>query len=208
MKKLTDSDDFVNTTEQQILNWADEMAKKGLYDLSTSRNLRTALKALLGVLESNERRDPRSLLAQMESIAERWARANRANPTTMKTYRQRASQLLEDYIGFMENPGSFKGRGGGTAPKKTEKKEVRRAAAQPPPAGGGDDSTVRDQLGLNTFRLPNGKIVRYSLPEDFTIEDLRRVVYHLLPTTIDFDPGRPGGGFPPMSPAIDANGIQ
>jgi hypothetical protein len=54
------------------------------------------------------------------------------------------------------------------------------------------------------IRMPNGKVFRYSLPEDFTIEDLRRIVYHLLPATADFDPMRPGGGFPPMSPALDS----
>jgi hypothetical protein len=131
----------------RILDWADEMAKKGLYDQSTSRNLRTALRDLLTVLDANDSRDPRSLLAQMDSLAERWARINRANPTTMKTYRQRATQLLEDYIAFMENPGSFKGRGGGNAPKKTDKKggRLRWSAAEP--------------VEPEHVRLPNGKIV-------------------------------------------------
>jgi hypothetical protein len=68
----------------------------------------------------------------MESIAERWARANRANPTTMKTYKNCAISLLEDYIGFMENPGAFKGRGGGGgAPKKADRKEERRQSPGP-----------------------------------------------------------------------------
>ena len=199
MKNLSDSDALVNTTEEQILDWADEMAKKGLYDQSTSRNLRTALRGLLTVLDPNESRDPRSVLNQVESIAERWARVNRANPTTMKTYRQRSTQLLEDYITFMENPGAFKGRGGGNAPKKTDKKDERRQSSAAVNAGS-EEPVVREATSLNTFRLPNGKLVRYSLPEDFTIEDLRRVVFHLMPTTVDFDPMRPGG-FPPMLPS-------
>ena len=206
MKNLSDSDAFVNTTEQQILDWADEMAKKGLYDQSTGRNLRTALRALLTVLDAGESRDPRSLIAQMESISGRWARVNRANPTTMKTYRQRATQLLEDYVTFMENPGSFKGRGGGgAAPKKAEKEKKDDRRTTSPAPSGGDDVAVGS---FNTFRLPNGKIVRYSLPEEFSIEDLRRLVYHLLPATVDFDPMRPAGGFSSMSPALDASAIQ
>lgn len=206
MKNLSDSNAFVNTTEQQILDWAEEMAKKGLYDQSTSRNLRTALRGLLTVLDASEPRDPRSVLNQIEAVAERWARANRANPTTMKTYRQRATQLLEDYIAFMENPGSFKGRGGGNAPKKTDKREERRPISS---STSGDDTDMRAHSSLNAFRLPNGKLIRYSLPEEFTIEDLRRFVYHLLPATVDFDPMRPSGGFPPMSPTLDAtSGIQ
>ena len=199
MQNLNESADFVNPTEQ-ILDWAEEMAKKGLYDLSTSRNLRTALKALIGILDPDETRDPKSLLTAMDSIAERWARANRANPTTMKTYKQRAISLLEDYLGFMESPGSFKGRGGNAAPKKTEKKDDRRAPIHaPPPVFEPSNASA-----LNTFRLPSGKVFCYSLPETFTIEDLRRVVFHLLPATSDFDPMRPGGGFPPMMPALDS----
>ena len=41
---------------------------------------------------------------------------------------------------------------------------------------------------MNNFLLPNGKIFRYSLPEELTVDDLRRIVYHLLPAAIDFDP--------------------
>jgi hypothetical protein len=193
MQNVNESADFVN----DILGWAEEMEKKGLYDHSTSKNLRTALKALVTVLDPSEQRDAKHLIAEMESIAERWARANRANPATMRTYKQRAISLLEDYIGYMENPASFKGRGGTGAPKKSEKKEERRAATPSPTEPGAGS--------INAFRMPNGKVFRYSLPEDFTIEDLRRIVYHLLPATADFDPMRPGGGFPPMSPALDSS---
>ncbi len=195
MQNVNESEDFVN----DILGWAEEMEKKGLYDQSTSKNLRTALKALVTVLDPAERRGAKQLVADMESIAERWARANRANPSTMKTYKQRAIALLEDYAGYMENPASFKGRGG-ASPKKSEKKEERRAAPAPAPG-----ATEPAPASINTFRMPNGKVFRYSLPEDFTIEDLRRIIYHLLPATADFDPMRPGGGFPPMSPALDSS---
>jgi hypothetical protein len=195
MQNVNGSADFVN----DILGWAEEMEKKGLYDHSTSKNLRTALKALVTVLDPDEQRDADHLIAEMESIAERWARANRANPATMRAYKQRAIALLEDYVGYMKDPASFKGRGGTSAPKRPERKEERRAA--PPPASGAADPAV---ASFNTFRLPNGKVFRYSLPDNFTIEDLRRVVYHLLPATADFDPMRPGG-FPPVSPALDSS---
>src|SRR5262245_60854089 len=186
MQNVSGSADFVN----DILGWAEEMEKKGLYDQSTSKNFRTALKALTTVLDPTEQGDARHLLPEMESIAERWARANRANPATMRTYKSRASALLEDYIGYMDDPASFKGRGGTPASKRTERKEERRGATTP----AATDTTAN----INTFRLPNGKVFRYSLPENFTIEDLRRVVYHLMPATTDFDPMRPGG-FPPVS---------
>lgn len=196
MQNVSESGHFVN----DILGWAEEMEKKGLYDTSTSKNLRTALKALVTVLDPAELQDAKQFVADMESIAERWARANRANPATMRTYKQRAIALLEDYDGFMENPASFKGRGG-TSSKKSEKKEERRAAAPTTPP----IATEPAAAAFNTFRMPNGKVFRYSLPEDFTIEDLRRVVYHLLPAAADFDPMRPGGGFPPMSPTLDGS---
>src|SRR5262245_7064448 len=116
MKKLDGSNELINSTTSEIMSWAEEMAKKGLYELNTSRHLRTALKALVGVLDPDEPADPNSLLANLDQISERWARVNKANPSTMKTYRQRASALLEDYVSFMENPASFKGRGGNGAP--------------------------------------------------------------------------------------------
>jgi len=199
MKKVNDSADLVNVTIEQILEWAEEMAKKGLYDATTGRLMRTGLKSLVTILDETEAHDPRSLLASLDEIAERWARANKAVPDTMKTYKQRASNLLEDFIVYMENPAAFKGRGGATGAKKAEKKEERKT--QRPTANEVDEPAPS---ALNTFRLPNGKVFRYSLPESFTIEDLRRIVYHLLPATADFDPMRPGGGYPPMSPALDS----
>lgn len=195
MKNLKDSADLVNVTVDQMLDWADEMTKKGLYDANTGRLLRSALKSLVSILDEHEAKDPSTLAANIDAIAERWARANKANPSTMKTYRQRAASLVEDFITFTKSPGAFKGRGGG-GPKK-EKKDERRAP---------DTSVASDlQAGAspwNTFRLPDGRLFRYSLPENFTIEDLRRIVFHLLPATSDFDPMRPAGGFPPM-PALE-----
>jgi len=43
---------------------------------------------------------------------------------------------------------------------------------------------------MNSFQLPNGKIFRYALPADVTVDDLKRIVFHLLPAAIDFDPLR------------------
>jgi hypothetical protein len=208
MKNVNDSTEFVNVTIEEILEWAEEMGRKGLYDPSLSRHLRTALKALVSIMDSGEARDAKSVLANLDSLAERWARANRANPSTMKTYKQRATSLLEDYILYMDNPASFKGRGGGSGVKKPEKREERRGSGARAVPQGESDESARDSNALNTFRLPNGKVLRYSLPEGFTTEDLRRVVYHLLPATVDFDPMRPGGGFPPMSSTLESASVQ
>jgi hypothetical protein len=197
MKKLNDPADLVNATLEHILDWAEEMTKKGLYDPNTGRHLRTALKSLVSILDEDEPKDPLSLQAAMDSIAERWARANKSNPSTMRTYRQRAGALVDDFITFMKTPAAFKGRGGGT-PKK-EKKEERRTSPEPVII---PEAPVVD-TAFNTFRLPDGRVFRYSVPENFTIEDLRRVAFHLLPATSDFDPMRPGGGFSPMSAALD-----
>jgi hypothetical protein len=205
MKKLSDSADLVNMTVEQILEWAEEMAKKGLYDATTGRLMRTGLKALVSILDESEPRDANSVLVNLDAIAERWARANKAVPDTMKTYKQRASNLLEDFIVYMENPAAFKGRGGGVGSKKAEKKDDRKAQQRPVSV----EAEEQAASSLNTFRLPNGKIFRYALPDHFTIEDLRRIVYHLLPATADFDPMRPGGGYAPMSPALDSvGGVQ
>jgi hypothetical protein len=193
MHNLNGSEDFVNN----ILSWAEEMERRGLYDISTSKNLRTALKALVTVLDASESRDPKHLVADMESVAERWARANRANPTTMKTYRQRATSLVEDYIGYMESPASFKGRGGTNSSKKEERRPA--VPQSKPTAPSTPDAAV---ALMNTFRLPSGKVFRYSLPEDFTSDDLRRIVYHFLPATIDFDPMRPNS-FPSVAPLLE-----
>lgn len=205
MTKLGES---ANTIDD-VFAWAEEMARKGMYDANTGRHMRTALKALASVLGQSEDTSPEALTAGLDSIAERWARANKANPSTMKTYKQRANALLNDYTAFMANPGSFKGRGGpaggkaSPAGKKDER--VRRVQSGIPQAVGDQDSP---RPAFNTFRLPNGRVVHYSLPEGFTIEDLRRVVYHLLPATSDFDPMRPGGGFPSMAGAIDGSVVQ
>jgi hypothetical protein len=186
--------DVRNASVEGVLDWAEEMAKKGLYEPNTGRHLRSAVKAMASILDAGER-TPQFLIENLEAVADRWARANKANPSTMRTYRQRAGALLEDFAKYMESPTSFKGRGGST-PRKSEKAERQSAAKAEAVVVSHTSATA-----LNMFRLPNSKTFFYSLPDDFTIEDLRRVVYHLLPATSDFDPMVQNGGFPPMSAA-------
>jgi len=205
-KKVNNSEDLVNMTVEQVMEWGEEMARKGMYDSNTSRLFRTGLRSLVSIMDDTEAKDPKSLLDNVESLAERWARATKANPGTMKSYKQRASALLSDFIAYMENPAGFKGRGGSAGPKKEkpEKKDEKRTAGSSTPTAASEEAAGFGSA-WNTFRLPNGKVIRYSLPEDFTIEDLRRYVYHLLPATSDFDPMRPGGGLATMPTALNPN---
>jgi hypothetical protein len=172
-------------------NVSETADKKGKYEAQTARHFKSSFKTLVSIVGEDEPRDARSLLEHVDAIAERWARANKSNPETMKTYKQRSRALLEDYLGYMADPASFKGRGRVISLKKSDKKDARREA---PPASISEEPMPR--APFNTFRLPSGKEFRYSTPDEYTLDDLRRLVYHLLPGTIDFDPGKPGGGFP------------
>jgi hypothetical protein len=91
-------------TIADVKEWLKAMGEKGVYGGAGARLRGTALEQLASVLGSDEPKDPRWLLENIDGVAKRWANKMKANPGTTNTYLSRARTTLREYLAFQEDP--------------------------------------------------------------------------------------------------------
>jgi len=66
-----------NNDIKKIVEWAETMTEKGIYNASTATNRIRSLQKISSILGKDEPKDPESLLKGLDDIADRWARKMR-----------------------------------------------------------------------------------------------------------------------------------
>ncbi len=177
----------------QLTEWISRMGERGLYPKTTARFRAGAIEALTSVLSPDEPNDLEWTLEHLDELGKRWATLKHANPKTASTYVSRARTALEDYLQYMNDPSSFKGRR-----RKSKKKQgnspprVTSTRSDLPPGSGHLMHTTPAALPLRSFPLSDEQDFRYSLPPSgITVVEALRVFYHLVTLARDFDPTDP-----------------
>lgn len=193
---------MINASEQQqkhelsaVKPWLSIMAERGVIPANSARLRATAVEQLSTVLGPEEPRDVAAVLAGLEDITRRWATKTMANPETAATYQQRARRALQDFIDFQADPTGFRPK----APKvvrlvqegeKAAKRVPKQAELIPAPkAPEQPAATQAEQKSPERgFPLSDGEEFYYRLPRrGLTVKEVRKIVWHLLATTSDWD---------------------
>jgi hypothetical protein len=177
-------------TVQQAKDWLAAMGEKGIYGGASARIRATAIESLVSVLGSDEPNDVASVLADIDSITNRWATKNHANPETSQTYKTRAKTTLEAFLEFQRDPQSFKlrkrveGNGGAKRAEKAAKARAKDDAGATP----GPSAAPVAEPGTRSYPVSTGEFV-YRIPADgLTQKDVFRIACHLVTLASDFDP--------------------
>jgi hypothetical protein len=175
-------------TTQQAKEWLAAMGEKGIYGGASARIRGTAIESLVSILGEDEPNDVASVIADIDSIANRWATKNHANPDTTQTYRTRAKTTLESFLEYQRDPQGFKvrrkvdGNGGAKRAEKAAKQKAAPEAAAAPTANATPEPGTRSypvSMGDFVYRIPAGGL---------TQKDVFRIACHLVTFASDFDP--------------------
>jgi hypothetical protein len=133
------------TNTDKLVKWIGDMGRKGYFPRSTVGNRVRAIKNVEGVLEENEKGNLDTLLKNVDSIVDRWATLTNAVPSSIQPTKSHLKGLVQDYINYQANPGSFR-RGAGKPRSKTTEK----VKPKPSPAKAKSSLKTTDD---RTFRL-------------------------------------------------------
>jgi len=198
----------VNSTLEDVRNWAGVMAKRGVIAENSVRLRQTAVNQLETILEEDEPREAQWFLSNLKTITQRWTIKNSANPDTAQTYESRARRLLSDYLQYIENPTGFTPR----VAKARTRKPKEQDAAKPEVDDSDDDAedtVIASATGQSTIVTPpptasgqpampkfhevqlgkDKEPFRYVIPDaGLTMADVNRIAIALAANAHDFDP--------------------
>jgi glutamyl/glutaminyl-tRNA synthetase len=98
----------LNNDIQKIINWINDMKKRGIYTNGTAAGRASAIKKVFSVLGKDESHDPESLLKNCNDIIDRWARRTNAPPLSIQPAKSHARGALKDYLQYQKDPSSLK----------------------------------------------------------------------------------------------------
>lgn len=188
------------TTIEDVCTWTNLKAERGEIAANSARLRVTALRALTSVLAPEEPRDAASVLGDLQNIARRWATLHSGmKGDTARTYESRAKSAIDDYLAWTKDPTGFKFTRRDTA-SRTDAGQEKAPARKPKPA----PSTPVDHApppppppsnsgSMRSFPLgkDKGEFV-FRLPDEITINDVKKIALHLATYATDFDPSVPG----------------
>jgi len=194
-------------TVEDVCSWHQMKAERGELSTNTARLRATALRMLLAPLADDEPKTAEYMRANLDPIVRRWATLNpHYKADTATTYLSRAKAALDDYARWQENPTGFKFAEHAPRPKKTTVKTPEPPAVanngvipdaewEPTPSG-----TI-----ANTFRIGQGREIRFTIPEDLTIAEIARIAAHLATYSPEWSPGFSQTPMPPATAIVPAD---
>jgi hypothetical protein len=202
MNNVASISDPVKVTAEQAIAFAEDMGKRGKYNPTSARLFETALRQFLAIMADDEPKTARAVLDNLDDLCDRWARLNNADPATARQYKVRAKNLLTDFIEFMADPTSFKGRGqgpgvgGNRKSGATSGRKSQTGAAERIPDGDASANLNAGQQSSNramrTYPLDDNREIEYRLPVGgIKWTEVAKFALHLLTLAKDFDPAVP-----------------
>ncbi len=149
-------------TVDDLLAFLEHASDRGLLPAATAKALSVASRNVLGVLESGERNDLRTL--DLAGVAKRFhnQRARDFTPQSLKEYERRVNRAVHMYLEWKADPSSFK-----AATRSTR------------PPSSGSEFPIQPLLGTYQTSVPlgPGRIVTIAnVPVDLTKSEADRLV--------------------------------
>jgi hypothetical protein len=175
------------------------VVSKGLVHPATAQGWRVATAKVLEELSPSEREDVRriDLDATFKQFLNRYP--GRLSPASVGEYRRRVGRAIEEFVRWMEDPGSYAFRAsrgprpdgrrrlGPTEPAERESSRARPGPLAPP---GSAPATARGADGMSLeYPLRPDLLARVVVPRDLTLEEARRMGAFLVTLAVDFKPG-------------------
>lgn len=168
------------------------VVEKGLVHPATAQGWRVATSKVLEDVGPAEAEDVRRIDVDATFRAFLNRNPGRLSPASVGEYRRRVSRAIEEFVRWVEDPGSYAFRPAGRPPKVESR-------ARPPAAA---ERVPRSELPRGPS--PAGISLEYPLrpdhsaqvvvPRNLTVEEARRIGAFLLTLAVDFRPASPGEG--------------
>ncbi len=165
---------------------------KGLVHPATAQGWRVATSKVLEELSAEESGDVRRIdvEATFKGFLNRYP--GRLSPASVGEYRRRVGRAIEEFVRWMEDPGSYAFR----TPARSAKAELRRRAlpdagpAEPAPRSRAVPSGQPNAAGIALeYPLRPDLLAQVVVPRDLTMEEARRMGAFLVTLAVDFRAG-------------------
>ena len=179
---------------------------KGLVNPSTAQGWRVATSKVLEELSPEELADVRRIDTEATFRAFLHRHPGRLSPASIGEYRRRVGRAIEEFVRWVDDPGSYGApgsagsRGGeGGGPRRRRGRSGAHGGTGPAePAGSGQRAGVqapspvaaprpRDGLALE-YPLRPGFLAQVVVPPDLTVDEARRMGAFLLTLSPDYKP--------------------
>ena len=170
---------------------------KGLVHPATAQGWRVATTKVLEELTPAEEQDVRTIdvEATFKEFLNRYP--GRLSPASVGEYRRRVHRAIEEFVGWMADPGSYAFR----PPARPAKADTRRrldpeaAAAGPPVRARPQDRPALPRANSMSLEYPlrSDLLAQVVVPRDLTVEEAQRMGAFLLTLAVDFRPAAAAG---------------
>ena len=178
----------------------DFVVDKNLVHPATAQGWRVATTKVLEELPAEARSDIRRLDVEGTFRAFLNRNPGRLSPASIGEYRRRVGRAIEEFVRWVEDPGSYAFRGAARAPRAETRRRAEAARAGNPglSAGGSHGSSAPAALPPAAALAGDGISLQYPLrpdllaqvvvPRDLTVDEARRMGAFLVTLAVDFRP--------------------
>jgi hypothetical protein len=178
---------------------------KGLVHPATAQGWRVATSKVLEELAPEGVEDVRRIDVEATFRAFLNRHPGRLSPASVGEYRRRVSRAIEEFVRWVEDPGSYAFRPAGRAPKVEMRSRTTHAASaeRAPGERAAMERPARAPAVMGSAAAGSGISLEYPLrpdllaqvvvPRDLTVEEARRMGAFLVTLAVDFRPPVPGG---------------
>ena len=179
---------------------------KGLVNPSTAQGWRVATTKVLEELTPEELADVRRIDTEATFRAFLHRHPGRLSPASVGEYRRRVGRAIEEFVRWVDDPGSYgtpgstgarggesggsrrrRSRGGAQAASATAESAVNGQQAAGPAGRPLSPARPRDGLALE-YPLRPGFLAQVVVPPDLTVDEARRMGAFLLTLSPDYKP--------------------
>jgi hypothetical protein len=169
------------------------VVEKGLVHPATAQGWRVATSKVLEDVGPEAAGDVRRIEVDTTFRAFLNRNPGRLSPASVGEYRRRVGRAIEEFVRWVEDPGSYAFRPAGRPPKAETRIRAVAPAVAPDRAarasGGGDAAYAPAGPGLSLeYPLRPDHSAQVVVPRDLTVEEARRMGAFLLTLAVDFRP--------------------
>jgi hypothetical protein len=187
-----------------LARFIDFVVDKNLVHPATAQGWRVATTKVLEELPAEARADVRRLDVETTFRAFLNRNPGRLSPASVGEYRRRVGRAVEEFLRWVEDPGSYAFRGAARVPRAQSRRrpEARTGGNGAPGPSIADTAVAGGRALVETPSAGGAIVLQYPLrpdllaqvvvPRDLTVEEARRMGAFLVTLAVDFKPARSG----------------
>jgi hypothetical protein len=181
-----------SATLEDAKTFVKSMKDKGRWSPAAARKRNAALEAVASIISDDESHLASYVFENAERLTKAWATRNYADPDTAGNYGATVKSTLKVFLAYLENPAKA-WDGYDTKPKKAKKAKDVEPEVQftTPPTVATEQKVTAPVVDFLTYPLEGGRVVKFTVPGGFKLNDLAKLSCHLATYAEDFDPMRP-----------------